>query len=104
MTEGAVIEMNDLTTIYTQGFLIHGQLYFRRFHFSRFYFISFISEIFSVIFIWKLYMLLQWRAHQNTWGRVSQAWKLGYEIDKVVCSWLLEMIGRDTDRCTGGSA
>ena len=24
------------------------------------------------------------RAHQNTWGRVSQAWKLGYEIDKSV--------------------
>ena len=25
------------------------------------------------------------RAHQNTWGRVSQAWKLGCGINKLVC-------------------
>ena len=28
------------------------------------------------------------RAHQNTWGRVSQAWKMGYGIWKMVCALL----------------
>ena len=30
------------------------------------------------------------RAHQNTWGRVSQTWKLVYGIQVVVCVWLIE--------------
>ena len=30
------------------------------------------------------------RVHQNAWERVSQARKLRYGIDKMVCVWLIK--------------
>ena len=48
------------------------------------------------------------RVHWNTWGRMSQAWNLGYEIDGLVCVQLLEklseMVHRDASECARGSA
>ena len=42
------------------------------------------------------------RAHQNTWGRVSQAQKMGYRKYIVVCAWLGKGDRRgDASRCTG---
>ena len=45
------------------------------------------------------------RVHQNTWGRVSQAWKSGYGIDELVHVLQLglsDLIGGDVGRCIGG--